>query len=64
MVLAFDLMKGGDVLSYLSRRGPLAADCALPESQAKAVFLQVLSGLEYSHKNMIIHRDLKLENLL
>ena len=57
-------MKGGDVLSYLCRRGHRAADCALPESKAKGVFLQVLSGLEYSHKNLIIHRDLKLENML
>jgi serine/threonine protein kinase len=57
-------MAGGDMLQYLQKRGPLAADSALPEAQAKHIFLQVLSGLEFSHKNLIIHRDLKLENLL
>ena len=64
VVLAFDLMAGGDVLQFLQKRGPLASDCALPEVQAKSIFLQVLSGLEFAHKNLIIHRDLKLENLL
>ena len=63
MVLAFDLMKG-DVFKYMMRRGALPADCALPESQARALFVQVLSGVEHIHKNFIIHGDLKLENLL
>ena len=57
-------MRGGDVMAYLQKRGTLAEDCMLPEKSARALFLQVLSGLEFVHKNLIIHRDLKLENLL
>ncbi|RUS76019.1 hypothetical protein EGW08_016224 [Elysia chlorotica] len=34
------------------------------EPQVKCIMLQLLSGLQYLHENFIIHRDLKVSNLL
>lgn len=36
----------------------------LIESEAKKIFTQVIEGIKYLHSKSIIHRDVKLENLL
>ncbi|EAR86254.2 Serine/Threonine kinase domain protein (macronuclear) [Tetrahymena thermophila SB210] len=36
----------------------------LPEEEAKRIFKQIIKGVSYLHTNNIIHRDMKLENLL
>ena len=57
-------MRGGDLLKRLCDVGHTAADASLSEEDARLVFSQVLAGVSYAHNNNIIHRDLKLENIL
>ena len=53
-----ELCAGGDLLSYVRRRK------RLDESHARFFFKQIASGLKYCHKNLVVHRDIKLDNLL
>jgi len=36
----------------------------LSEIDARKYFIQIIEGVEYAHKKNIVHRDLKLENIL
>mmetsp|Transcript_25992 Transcript_25992/g.70341 ORF Transcript_25992/g.70341 Transcript_25992/m.70341 type:complete len:416 (+) Transcript_25992:63-1310(+) len=56
--LAMEYADGGDMLAYVNSRKPMS------ESEAAAIFSQVLDGVSFCHKLGVCHRDLKLENLL
>ena len=60
VVLAFELMKGGDLHGYLLARGPDAAQAALNDAEARLVFSQLVAGMSYAHSLRVIHRDLKV----
>lgn len=53
-----ELIKGGELLQAVSELGNYS------EVDARQVFKQLMSGLDYLHERGIVHRDLKLENLL
>ncbi len=36
----------------------------MQEAEARLLFQQIVSGVEYCHLNLVAHRDLKPENIL
>lgn len=53
-----EYVKSGELFDYIVEKG------RLPEDEARRFFQQILSGVEYCHRNQVVHRDLKPENLL
>lgn len=49
---------GGEIFDHLVEHGRMS------ENQAAKTFSQILAAVAYCHKNNIVHRDLKAENLL
>ena len=58
LYLFLEYIKAGDLGKFLHKHG------LFNESQAKIIFTQLLNAIHYCHDHKIVHRDLKLENIL
>ena len=53
-----ELAANGDLLDYINARR------AVPESESRTIFRQIVSAVAYLHSMNITHRDLKCENIM
>ncbi|KAJ1626577.1 kinase-like domain-containing protein, partial [Pavlovales sp. CCMP2436] len=56
--MVMELVNGGDLHTVLTKQR------CLPEDAARAAFTQLVSAIDHLHANNVIHRDIKLENVL
>ncbi|TPX51115.1 hypothetical protein SeMB42_g01042 [Synchytrium endobioticum] len=54
----FEYVNGGQLLDYIISHGKLK------ENNARRFVRQIVSAVDYCHQNSIVHRDLKIENVL
>lgn len=58
LLMVMEYAGGGDLLHFVKRRGRIR------ESDAKYIFKQIVYGLSHIHCRSVIHRDIKLDNIL
>ncbi|XP_062248444.1 NUAK family SNF1-like kinase 1 [Platichthys flesus] len=58
IVIVMEYASRGELYDYIQERRRLA------ETEARSIFRQITSAVHYCHKNGVVHRDLKLENIL
>ena len=56
--IIMEYINGGNLFSYVKKRRKLS------EKVAKFLFRQIILGINHIHSNLIVHRDIKLENIL
>ena len=56
--IIMEYINGGNLFSYVKKRRKLS------EKVAKFLFRQIILGIKHIHSNLIVHRDIKLENIL
>ena len=59
LFLINEFCSGGDILQKI-----IDDEKPFDEPTSCRIFQQIISGLEYLHKNFICHRDIKPENIL
>jgi len=57
-LMVMEYAGGGDLLQFVKQRA------AFEEGQAKQIFRQVVYGLGHCHCRSVLHRDIKLDNIL
>ncbi|EKX35532.1 hypothetical protein GUITHDRAFT_79807 [Guillardia theta CCMP2712] len=58
LFLVLDFASGGELYNYVVSKGKLQ------ELEARQFFTQIMSGVDFCHRQEISHRDLKPENIL
>lgn len=57
-IFVMEFLEGGELKEYINKKK------RLNEEEAQKFFIQIVDAIYYCHRQGIIHRDLKLENIL
>ncbi|XP_029457053.1 NUAK family SNF1-like kinase 1 [Rhinatrema bivittatum] len=58
IIIVMEYASNGELYDYVNDRQRIT------ENEARNFFRQIVSAVHYCHKNRVVHRDLKLENIL
>jgi 5'-AMP-activated protein kinase catalytic alpha subunit len=58
IIMVLEYVEGGDLFDYITGQGFLS------EFESRRLFQQMISAVDYLHRNHVVHRDLKPENIL
>lgn len=58
VVFIMEYLEGGDLYEFIIQRGRIS------EEESRDIFRQICDAMSYCHKENLIHRDLKLENIM
>jgi len=58
LIMIMEYASGGEVLGYLEKKE------RMNEIDTRKIILQLVNSINYCHTRGIVHRDLKLENVL
>ncbi|XP_062924423.1 NUAK family SNF1-like kinase 1 isoform X1 [Mobula hypostoma] len=58
IIIVMDYCSNGELYDYVNKHHRLS------ECEARKAFRQIVSAIHYCHKKGVVHRDLKLENIL
>jgi len=58
MLIIMEYINGGNLFSFVKKRRKLS------EKMSKFLFRQIILGIQHIHSKNVVHRDIKLENIL
>lgn len=58
VIFVMEYLEGGELLGRVEEKGKLS------ETEAREYFKQIVDAMAYCHRNKLVHRDIKLENIL
>lgn len=58
LIMIMELARGGELMEHVQKKGKLN------EQEARTILLQIVNAIQYCHSHGVVHRDLKLENIL
>ena len=58
VIMILEYVCGGDLLTFVRKRSKIN------EITSKFIFRQIIEALQYIHNQGIVHRDIKLDNIL